>query len=143
MNSEPFRPYTQTHTLTFKRCRKLDKLLSQLGEQAIQDMWIKALQLSGFEIPRDDKGNLRVQCHPFGENFGYTATAILTSSDATMHTYPEREYNRTAQVKFNLCYLKPEVEGTHNAHVDKAFHVFRRLTGCRNSMLHSAPQEYL
>ena len=143
MKTEPFVPYTQTHTLVFKRCRKLDKLLSQLGEEAIKIMWVSALQKSGFEIPRDAKGDLRVQCHPFGDNFGYTATAILTSSDAAMHTYPEKEYHRTVQVKLNLCYLWPAAEESHNEHVERALHVFRKLTGCRESTCHSSHPEYL
>lgn len=143
MKTESFRPYTQTHTLVFKKCRKLRMLLSQLGEAEIKKMFIEALEKSGFEIPKDEAGELRVQCHPFGKNFGYTATAILTSSDAAIHTYPEREFDRTMQVKFNLCYLWPATEATHNEHVSRALQEFVRITGSRYSSCHSSHPEYL
>ena len=144
MKTEPFVPYTQTHTLVFRYCRNVELLRSALGKKEIRKMIIVALRKAGFVITKEDSGALDVQCRPFGRRYyGYTATAILTSSDAAVHTYPERKYHRTMQLKLNLCYLKPEAERSHTEHVESAMPIFEALTGSEESTCTSAHPEYL
>ena len=113
---EAYRPHTRTHTMVFRGCRNTAALLSSLGEEKINEMFHTALTKSGFQVVRNPRtGEPRVMCHPFDPEEGYTAVAILASSDATLHAYPEDEFGVTIEAEFNLCYLWPATVPQHQA----------------------------
>lgn len=125
-----FAPYRRSTILSFENCGNRSALISPPTEDEmrglVQDFVIK-LRHAGFDVTRTD-GAFDTMHHRFfeaGEEYGYTMGAVLSASDASVHTYPETAFNATFELDLNLCYLWPEVEEQHAFAIAEAELIFK------------------
>jgi hypothetical protein len=109
-----FRAYTQTHTFTLRGCERVYELLSSRGEEEINKAFGNMLVKAGIKVRKNPKNKKRrVMSDMFGGKGGYTGAAILGSSAADIHTYPEEMYGKTVEVEVNVCSLNGDAMELH------------------------------
>jgi S-adenosylmethionine/arginine decarboxylase-like enzyme len=102
--------------------------------------FVKSLESAGFTVTRDQKsGRPDVAGRPFGDQYGFTMTAILSESHAAIHTYPEEMFGVTAEIEFNLCYLNKN----HMPHLKRAKQIFKDKFGAHTVRTYHGRRRYL
>ncbi len=124
-----FQPYTRSTVLRFYGCGNMKALLSPASEFAMSSLvgtFVYQLITSGFEVTRTGEryDTMHRRFYEPGKPYGYTMGAILTSSDASVHTYPEDRFGQTYELDLNLCYLEAHCIERHDGAIANAERVF-------------------